>query len=313
MSKLTEIRQDNGITLSRYDYTSLEINLMTMVFEQVNAGDYSTYKIDLTEFYKLTGFDKSHMNRIRQAMKNIRKKDFDFYDREEKIYTSATIITSFQIHERQDVLFFNIDPFMKPFLFNIVKNTTRYYRESIMSIPRKNSKRIYHLCSMFKSKGVYKTDISQLRTRLGIDQEKYINSASMFRKRVLEPAINDINQFSDLEVQYYFEKDGKEITGIHFQITDKHKSKEKLPIPETESVVKYKEILKTEFGVAPWFIENIFTDLELKDILKVVYDTRLKKPSNPGAYIGQVFRNLGVRNFKPDEQGHSNKTVGSDD
>jgi len=42
-----------------------------------------------------------------------------------------------------------------------------------------------------------------------------------FRRRVLEPAITEINQYSDLKVTMTTEKEGRKVTRITFVMTDK--------------------------------------------------------------------------------------------
>lgn len=327
---LTEIRHDNSITLARYDYTALEINLMTLIFEQVNSygeSDYVTYKLDLTILYKLTGFDRSHLSRIKEALKSIRYKFFEFYDKEEMIYTNTVLISSFQIYENKDVVLFSIDPFMRPLLFNIIKSTTRYYRESILSIPGKNSKRIYHLCSMFKNRKMgkeyefkvpyesaengiqyydLKTDkgftieVNRLKSRLHIDTDKYDEGFYMFELRVLKPAIEQINQFTDLYVGYEKIKEGRIVTELKFLVlTKENKRDQEITAIESEDARKVFRTLTEEFLIPGHMAENALVILGIEKLRKIIYDARLKTDlRNKGAYIAVTLEHMGVSRTK---------------
>jgi len=305
--KLNEIRQDNAITLARYDYTSLEINLLVLIFEQVNKygnSDYTELEIDLKILYNQTNFDRSHMSRIRDALKSIRSKFFEFYDKEERVYMNIIILSSFKIYEAKDKIVFNVDPFIKPLLCDITKNTTRYYRESIMKIPGKNSKRIYHICSQWKSKGGFKMDIDRLKSRLSIDENKYADSISMFKKTVLDVAKREITEFSELDVDYTLIKEGKRFIEVQFTVKIKNGIIDQVIENNTSDpkIEKLFVILTTEFTLSKFIAKAAIEFFETEKLYKIIYDTRLKKNlQNKGAYLYQIFINLGLKNTKENE------------
>ena len=67
-------------------------------------------------------------------------------------------------------------------------------------------------------KGQFTVSIDELKKR--IDAEKY-TKISHFKDRVLEPAIEEIDNMTDLEVEYNYIKTGRQITHIVFSFDEK--------------------------------------------------------------------------------------------
>jgi plasmid replication initiation protein len=102
-----------------------------------------------------------------------------------------------------------------PYLFELRKNRTQYVLYNILCMPRKYSIRLYEYLLAMKYHGsVFEVSIDELKRR--IDAEKY-EKISHFKERVLEPAIVDINDYTELNIEYAYRKTGKAITHVVFK------------------------------------------------------------------------------------------------
>lgn len=63
-------------------------------------------------------------------------------------------------------------------------------------------------------------ELDHFREQLGINSEQYL-LMSDFKKRILVPAIDEINEKTDITASYEQEKRGRVITGFRFQVTTK--------------------------------------------------------------------------------------------
>ena len=73
-----------------------------------------------------------------------------------------------------------------------------------------------------KFKDEFEITLNELRKH--IDAEKYIKF-SHFKDRVFDPAIEDVNNYTDLNVDYAFGKTGKKITHIKFKFIEQDAKK----------------------------------------------------------------------------------------
>ena len=83
------------------------------------------------------------------------------------------------------------------------------------------SSRLYELLIQWRSSG--KTPIINLedfRAQLGIEENQY-KLMSDFKKRVLDLAINDINEKTDIKATYQQHKKGRSISGFSFSFKQK--------------------------------------------------------------------------------------------
>ena len=71
-------------------------------------------------------------------------------------------------------------------------------------------------------------EIEQLRGQLGVEEKQYKMTAD-FKKRVLDVAVDQVNQYSDYKIEYEQHKRGRTITGFSFKFKPKvSKSKKQI-------------------------------------------------------------------------------------
>lgn len=76
---------------------------------------------------------------------------------------------------------------------------------------------LYELLTDYKKINKYRIDIGTLRNLLGVKETEY-KEFKDFKKRCLVPAVNEINEKTDLFIEYEFDKTGKKYTAILFHI-----------------------------------------------------------------------------------------------
>lgn len=106
---------------------------------------------------------------------------------------------------------------------------TKYLLEQTARMDSNYSIRLYELLVQWKKAG--KTplfELEQFRGQMGLGVNEY-KTMSNFKKRVLELAVSEINEKSDLKVSYEQEKKGRRITGFKFTVRTKDKPKDATP------------------------------------------------------------------------------------
>ncbi|MBX4377606.1 replication initiation protein, partial [Mycobacterium tuberculosis] len=97
------------------------------------------------------------------------------------------------------------------------------------------SGRLFELVTQVRNKKNKETDILPIeifRKQLGIEPKQY-KGMSDFKKYVLDKAVEEINEHSDLLIDYVQKKDGRTIIGFYFNITIKEPKKERSHIEQT--------------------------------------------------------------------------------
>lgn len=112
-----------------------------------------------------------------------------------------------------------------PLITRLSKEYTEYELIQIRNLNSVYALRIFEMLMQWRS--VSKTPlvtIDDLRNRLGIADHQY-KLMSNFKARVLDLAINEINEHTDITVKYQQHKQGKVITGFTFTFKPKKSDK----------------------------------------------------------------------------------------
>lgn len=105
---------------------------------------------------------------------------------------------------------------------------TQYLLSNTVKFKSVYSVRLYELLVQWKNSDLRKMpmfEVDKLRGQLGIDTNQYQMIAD-FKKRVLDKAISEINEHSDLVVSYEQVKEGRVISGFRFKIRVKQVEKD---------------------------------------------------------------------------------------
>ena len=109
-----------------------------------------------------------------------------------------------------------------PFLFELKNNFTSYELAAALRLTSKYAKRIYPLCSQGKDKGeTKKHDIEDFKCMPGLINDKGKDKAeriSDLKSKVLDIAVKQINEHTELQISYKLEKKGKAFKNSIFTV-----------------------------------------------------------------------------------------------
>jgi plasmid replication initiation protein len=109
-----------------------------------------------------------------------------------------------------------------PYLFDLKENFTSYELASALRLTSKYAKRIYQYCSQWKDQGeTKKYDIQDFKHMLGLLDDKGKDKAvrmSDFRESVLDVAVKQINEHTELHISYKLEKRVRTYKNIVFTV-----------------------------------------------------------------------------------------------
>jgi len=244
MENSLEVYKSNSLVEASYRLTPAEQCIILSCISQIRKDekitDETMYKVSVWDYINLTGADRGTAYRdMRDAAERLDGRRVRIYElpngegrvknkgRMLKVGWVQTIAYSDGCGEVE--LRFNRD--MLPYLTNISNNFTTYNLKDVAKMSSSFGIRLYELLVEWKDK--YKTteqeiSVEQLRKLLQITGS--YAAIKDLKKRVLEPAIADVNAHSNIQVSWEQKKTGRRVSHLKFIFKlkkDKSKPKKK--------------------------------------------------------------------------------------
>jgi plasmid replication initiation protein len=220
MSQELEIRQHNALTNARYDYTELQLDLMFFLISKLRKEQQTgTYDLSITELSSLTGkrYDYPY---LRQATESMGSRVFEVETKES--FKQLWMFRTVEYMKGQGVLKIKLSEDIIPLLFDLRDNFTSYGLAAALRLSSKYAKRIYQYCSQWKDLGESKKyDLQDFKKMLGLVDAKgneRLKQLGQLRERVLDPAVKQINEHTELHISYTLEKKGRAFKNIVFTV-----------------------------------------------------------------------------------------------
>jgi plasmid replication initiation protein len=219
MNKELEVRQHNALTNARYDYTELQQDLLFFIISKLNPDNREGYALSITELSKLTG-KKYNAAYLHKATADMGSRVLEVLT--EKSYEQIWMFQRVKYHLGQGIIEFDFTKHILPYLFDLKNNFTSFELAAALRLTSKYAKRIYPLCSQWKDLGeTKKYDIQDLKKMLGLLDDKGNEKMKQLidlRTNVLDVAMKQINEHTELHVSYKLEKVGRSFKNIVFTV-----------------------------------------------------------------------------------------------
>jgi plasmid replication initiation protein len=180
------------------------------------------HRIAISELCRYLKYRGYNYDAIKQALKSLISTVIEWNifgdDTHDEDWTASSILASVNI--KNSVCTYAYSPRMKQLLYS----PTMYGKIdlAIQSLFTSNyGLALYENCSRYRKLNKTKLfSIDQFRKIMGVSNEKYLIFRD-FKKRVIDKAIEEINNLSDISVEANFVRAGQKITGLYFLIAEK--------------------------------------------------------------------------------------------
>ena len=189
----------------------------------IQAVEYNFNIGELCDVLGLCSASGKNYNSIRKAAKNLRDKSF-WLDKGNENYVTVSILAKVWASRASGNIRVKFDEDITPYILNLIENTTRITLIYTLRMSSSYSFGLYLLCRSYAGIYNFSIDYASLRKKLGCST-KYPYFCD-FEKRVLNPAMNDINTYSDIIITCSAHRDGYSVSSLNFSIKEK-KSLEK--------------------------------------------------------------------------------------
>ena len=201
------------IQKSRFSLSAQQQKIVLFLISQINPWDedFKVYKFSIAEFSRVCGISRlggKDYAEMKAAIKEIADKSL-WVRLDNGKETLLRWIEKPYIDEGKGTVEIRLDKDMKPYLLQLRENFTDYELVYTLRFRSKYSIRLYELV-----RSVHYHDMERVCCRFSVSQLKELLD-------VLKTAVNEVNLYSDRDVEYTELKQGRKVMGLEFIINAK--------------------------------------------------------------------------------------------
>ena len=232
-SKKDLVVKDNALINASYYLSLTEQRLILLAIIQARAEKLTNsneFKVRVSSYINAYGVqDATAYEAIKKATETLRTRYFTFervVDGEpEKVVSNW--VQSIAYAENSSYIKIKFTDDVMPLITQLEKHFTSYELEQVKDLTSIYAIRLYEMMMQWRSSGqTQQIPIDELRYKLGIEPDEYKQMVN-FKTKVLDFAINQINEHTDIKASYEQHKEGRSITGFTFTFKEKSKPKAK--------------------------------------------------------------------------------------
>lgn len=211
------------IQKSRYELTATQQKLLLYMISKITPYDEAgmEYKITIADFCQVCNFNRDggrYNAYVRDALIMLKSKVFIIPIGERK-EAYVNWFRDCEVDYDTGEIIYTFSKYMLPYLYELNNYFTKFPLEYILPMKKEYGIRLYeYLKSIYYKKHKYVVDVEELRRRLGCE-----NSYTLFadfRRTVIEPAVEEINKYTDIVVKAAPIKNGRSFTQYEFEIIE---------------------------------------------------------------------------------------------
>ena len=216
------VKHNDLLRKSRYKLSANEQKIIIYLVSKIKADDTELKEIDINilDFCKIINITANGdaYNRIKETIKALADKSWWLTSGEDKEILFRWINEA-EITRGNGTIRLELSKHLAPYLLDLKRDFVKYELINVLALHSKYSIRLYELLKSYLWKGQWKVSVDELRDLL--ETEGKYKEFKYFRKRVLNPAIEEINNYTDLQVEVETLKKGRVITDLTFSIEEK--------------------------------------------------------------------------------------------
>ena len=232
--------KDNALINASYNLETAEQRLMLLAIMnaretgqgitadsklEIHASDYAKhFNVSTDAAYKA----------LKDAVNNLFNRQFSYVAEYKKtgktgIVRSRWVSRVFYV-DSLAILEITFAPDVVPLITRLEEHFTSYQLKQVSQLTSKYAIRLYEFLIAWREVGkTPQIELAEFRHKIGVEDNEY-TAMNNFKSRVLEPAIKQINEHTDIIVTYEQHKKGRTITGFSFKFKQKQQPKIEKPV-----------------------------------------------------------------------------------
>nr|WP_218949950.1 replication initiation protein RepM [Acinetobacter sp. YH12219] len=216
--------KSNQVIEASYQLSAVEQRIVLAAISRIPKNQLITddelYPVSVDELKQLGVHEKTAYRDLKEGINRLYERSINLSIDDKSI--KMRWVQEIQFLDSQSVIGIRFSKPILPFISNLSREFTKYALSDIAGINSGYGIRIYELLVQYRQIGKREISVESLRTMLELGK-KYPLFAD-FKKRVIDTAIDQINEYSPLKVTFEQKKTGRKVTHIIFSFKEKSKS-----------------------------------------------------------------------------------------
>lgn len=228
--KSNDLIQRNRFELSLPEQKTVAyICSMIQPMQTEESGFQLEYEFKIREYCKICGIDydngKNYQD-VKATLKKLRDKSM-WLTLPDGSETTVGWLAKATTNKKSGIAHIKLDEDMVPYLFDLKQKFTQYQLYNVLGMKSAFSVRIYELMKSYSFRHTITFELDELKKLLMVEDVKSYNRFPDFRRKVLEKAQLEINELTDINIEFEPIKTGRKVTSIKFIIEEKFKNNRK--------------------------------------------------------------------------------------
>ena len=223
------VKSNDLIQKSRFQLSLQEQKIILYLISKIKPEDMvlKEHTFEIRDFCKVCGLETNsgaNYKYIKQTLKDLRDRSI-WVTLENGAETTLAWIDKVTMNKQSGAVIIKIDEMMKPYLLQLQERFTQYELLYTLAMRSQYSIRLYELLKSYEYQRRKIFDIEELKRILSA--ENYTRYPD-FKRYVLDIAMREMNDLSDLIVTYKIIKEGRRYAKIEFSMRIKKDIDERL-------------------------------------------------------------------------------------
>ena len=265
------IVQHNRLVESRYRVSLQEKRIILWLLSQIKStdNDFTKHRISIKDFCTIVGVNSNNMYaELQKVTKRLIGRVLTIRDSSKGLTLQVAWLSVAAYWENEGVIDLKIASDLRPYLLELKKEFTVIKITDVMALSSVYAIRVYELLKQYETIGDREFLLEDLRLQCGVSENKYKRFNDL-KKDVLERAKREINEKTDILIDYEEIKTSRKITSIQFTIkpNPKYNQTEIEKIQSQKAEIIQKE-LRSELILIDRMLEYGFSKQAAKKLLK---------------------------------------------
>ena len=219
-----QVVKSNQVIEASYQLSAVEQRIVLAAIARIPKNqpitDDELYPVSVNELQLLGVHEKTAYRDLKDGINRLYERSINLSIDDKSI--KMRWVQEIQFLDSQSVIGIRFSKPILPFISNLSREFTKYALSDIAGINSAYAIRIYELLVQYKNIGKREISVDNLRIMLELGK-KYPLFAD-FKKRVIDTAVDQIKEYTPLNVTYVQKKTGRKVTHIAFSFKEKAKS-----------------------------------------------------------------------------------------
>lgn len=228
--EMAVVKRDDMIQHARFSLSVQEQRCVLYAISKIKPEDtaFNEYTFELKDFYTLCGIEDQSYTRLKQTLKGLSDKSWWAVIDDKGTESLLRWFSTLRTNKRSGKVTVKFHEDMMPYLLQLATQAreqgafyTQYGLKYVLPMKSQYSPRLYEILKSYqKNNREWFFDLDELKQLM--DCQNYTRWPD-FRRYALEPAVEEINEYTDLNVAYDTEKEGRKIARVTFFMAGKGK------------------------------------------------------------------------------------------